>query len=180
MNYENILFDQERGIATITLNRPEKLNAYTTEMGDEVTRLDRLEPELNVLEPGDERDTTTPRAMTNLIARIFTNDVLSNGSRDLLQTWMRETMTGTKRLRAGFPVDWQAGDKTGTSIGPKSLGRYNDVACVWFTHRAPLVVSCYFESPVGTPDMRDEDQAVLAKVGYIAARWALDVLNVAG
>jgi 2-(1,2-epoxy-1,2-dihydrophenyl)acetyl-CoA isomerase len=36
MAYQNILFDVSDGIATITLNRPDKLNAYTTEMGDEV------------------------------------------------------------------------------------------------------------------------------------------------
>ena len=37
MEYSNILLEESDGIATITLDRPEKLNAYTTEMGEEVT-----------------------------------------------------------------------------------------------------------------------------------------------
>jgi 2-(1,2-epoxy-1,2-dihydrophenyl)acetyl-CoA isomerase len=37
MTYNEIILDQDGAIATITLNRPDKLNAYTTSMGDEIT-----------------------------------------------------------------------------------------------------------------------------------------------
>lgn len=37
MTYQDILLDRDGAIGTITLNRPDKLNAYTTAMGDEVT-----------------------------------------------------------------------------------------------------------------------------------------------
>lgn len=36
MNYQEILYNASEGIATITLNRPDKLNAWTAKMGDEV------------------------------------------------------------------------------------------------------------------------------------------------
>jgi enoyl-CoA hydratase/carnithine racemase len=34
--YQTLLFDVEGGIATVTLNRPERLNAYTDAMGQEL------------------------------------------------------------------------------------------------------------------------------------------------
>ena len=36
MSYENILFDIREGIARLTLNRPDKLNSFTTSMHEEV------------------------------------------------------------------------------------------------------------------------------------------------
>ena len=38
MAYEQIQIDLKEGVATLTLNRPEKLNAYTAQMGTEIHR----------------------------------------------------------------------------------------------------------------------------------------------
>jgi len=42
MNYENILFHIEDGIAQLTLNRPDKLNSFTQAMHDEVRHAIRI------------------------------------------------------------------------------------------------------------------------------------------
>lgn len=40
-DFQNLLLEVRDGIATVTLNRPDKLNAYTTEMGEEVVAVFR-------------------------------------------------------------------------------------------------------------------------------------------
>lgn len=139
--------------------------------GDTVTRLDRLEPALNLVRPGDERDTTSPRAMAGLVGRYLTTDWLSPGSRDRLAAWMVATTTGAARIRGGLPKRWRAGDKTGTAQADGMVDKTNDIAVVWPPSGAPVVVTGYYDGPKATDATQDADQAVLAEVGRIAARW---------
>ena len=152
---------------------PAGLTAWLRRQGDAITRIDRWEPEMNVVAPGDERDTSTPAAIAATGARILTGPVLSPAGREQLVGWMVATQTGARRLRAGLPAGWKAGDKTGTGMHPKMPDRYNDVAIVWpGAQRAPWLLAAYFESRHRDSDrMRPEDEAVLADVGRLVGRW---------
>jgi beta-lactamase class A len=150
--------------------------AFTTllgALGDRVTRLDRYEPTMNLVLPGEVNDTTTPRAMAMTISQCLTGGLLTSKSRDLLVSWMIATQTGSKRIRAGLPKDWRSGDKTGTATAATMTDKCNDVAVAWPPGKAPMIVAAYFDSAVTSAETRDEDQAVLAEVGRIAAAWAL-------
>jgi beta-lactamase class A len=145
-----------------SLGGPSAITAFARRMGDNVTRLDRTEPELNVSSPGDIRDTTTPHAMLDDVQRLLLGDELSKTSREQLTTWLRATSTGNDTLRAGLPADWIVGDKTGGG----SHGERNDVAIVWPPNRKPLLIAAYYVNP----DIDDAGRnRVLAEVGRIAA-----------
>jgi beta-lactamase class A len=161
----NLLLQHLGGPAVFT----EKLR----ELGDDTTRLDRNEPAMMMVVPGDSRDTTTPNAMAKTIGKMLLTDWLSPASKALLIDWMVATRTGLKRIRAGLPADWRAGDKTGTGTYDRTdiPSRYNDIAIAWPPSGPPMIISAYYESPVHSQAMRDEDQAVLAAVGTIAASW---------
>ncbi len=167
----------DNGAANLLLRElggPAAFTAKLGSFGDSVSRLDHLEPAMNFVRPGEIHNTTTPEAMANLVARALTTDaILTTASRTTLIEWMVATETGLARLRAGLPSDWRAGDKTGTGITPSLANKTNDIAIAWPPGQAPLVITAYYESPSYFEDIRDEDQAVLAEVGRIAAAWRL-------
>jgi beta-lactamase class A len=141
---------------------PAGFTAFARSLGDEVTRLDRIETELNEATPGDQRDTTTPTAMLECMCRLVLGDALSEPSREQLTAWLIANKTGDKRLRAGLPKDWRVGDKTGTG----GNGATNDIAVTWLPGRGPILVTAYHAEAPGSADAHS---AVLAEVGRIVA-----------
>lgn len=165
------LVTSDNTAANVLLRRfggPSRLTAFWRSIGDGASRLDRLEPDLNVTPPGTELDTTTPAAMAATTARLVQGDVLTRDSRTLLKTWMADVRTGTDRLRAGFPAGWVSGDKTGTGVGP-DRHVYVDLAYGGPDGRAPLIVAAYFEPAELVAPMNPVATAALAAVGRIAA-----------
>jgi beta-lactamase class A len=153
---------------------PAAMTAYWRSLGDTISRADRYEPEMNFVPEGEVRDTTSPQAMARSMAQFLTTDALPSASREKLLGWMAETKTGTKRIRAGLPQSWRQGDKTGTGSSKKYNSKYNDIAIFWPPARTPVIVTAYYEADGRYTEMRDQDQAVLAEVGRIAAATAVE------
>lgn len=139
---------------------PAAFTQFVRSRGDEVTRLDRNEPTLNGNEPGDPRDTTSPRAMVALMQRVLCGDALSSVSRERLLGWMRATETGRERLRAGLPADWVVGDKTGTG----ERNAVNDVAIAVPPGRAPVLIAAYTSESSAEMKALQAAHADIAKV----------------
>jgi beta-lactamase class A len=105
--------------------------------------MDDYEPELNRVGPQDSRDTTTPRAIATDYRALVLGNALTADKRALLTDWLKGTLTGSKRIRAGLPQGWTVADKTGTG----DYGRANDIAIAWPPEGAPLVIAVMSDRP---------------------------------
>jgi beta-lactamase class A len=137
---------------------PEGLTSFARSLGDQLTRLDRTETDLNEATPGDPRDTTSPNAMAANFRKLLLGDALNAAARDQLTRWLVANTTGDSRLRAGLPRGWRVGDKTGTG----RHGSNNDVAIVWPSDRPPLIVACYLTG--ATLEMGGQNE-IIASIG---------------
>lgn len=155
------------------LGGPAAVTAKFREMGDNVTRLDRYEPDLGLVLSADLRDTTSPLAYAQFVRRITTGRLLQRGSRERLLQWMRNTATGPNRLRAGLPAEWRSGNKTGTGRTEGTTNKCNDVAITFPPRRNPIIIAAYFDSGEYTAQTEARHEAVLAEVGRVAAQWAI-------
>jgi beta-lactamase class A len=141
---------------------PAGYTRFARSLGDNVTRLDRNEPSLNEATPGDERDTTSPRAMAEDMQKVLLDDTLSEASRLKLEAWLIDDKVGDKRLRAGLPPSWRIGDKTGSGDN----GTANTIAIIRPPDRAPLIATVYYTGSSAPMDARN---AIHKEIGGLIA-----------
>jgi beta-lactamase class A len=165
------LITSDNTAANVLMKRfggPTSLTGFWRGIGDSVSRLDRYEPALNDVPPGSDMDTTTPKAMAMTTSAIVSGTVLSAANTAKIKGWMSEVRTGSERIRAGFPPEWEAGDKTGTGIG-KTKNTYVDLAYGGPRGRQPIIVAAYFEPARRVDPMDPVALKALADVGRIAS-----------
>ncbi|RBP90010.1 beta-lactamase class A [Cytobacillus firmus] len=148
------------------LGGPDGFEAALKEMGDTVTKPERFETDLNEAEPGDIRDTSTPKALAASLQKVLIGDFLPEEKRNLLTDWMRGNVTGDPLIRAGVPSGWEVADKSGAA----GFGTRNDIAIVWPPNREPIIVTI-----LSSRDSKDAeyDNALIAKTAEMTIK-ALD------
>ncbi|WP_410594908.1 class A beta-lactamase [Amycolatopsis sp. lyj-23] len=146
------------------LGGPAGLAEALRRVGDTTTHVDRVEPGLNDLAPGDVRDTSTPRAMAATLRAFTLGTALPPDKRAVLTDLMRANTTGAALIRAGAPAGWAVADKTGTG----SYATRNDIAVVWPPGRAPIVVIVMSSRPGQDAEHDDRLIAQAAKLVFDA------------
>nr|BFE51060.1 class A beta-lactamase BlaC [Saccharothrix mutabilis subsp. capreolus] len=141
---------------------PAGFTGFVRGIGDQVTRLDRWEPDLTSAIPGDPRDTTTPRAIGTTYREVVLGDALPPEKRDFLRDLLERSTTGTRRIRAGLPPGWRAADKTGTG----DHGTMNDIAFAWPPGAQPLVIAIMSDKP--EPDAKYDEALLAQAAAYVA------------
>lgn len=160
--------DSDNTAANLVVERiggPAAVTRFLRSVGDNVTRLDRNEPELNSATPGDERDTTTPVAVSQTLQKLALGEVLKPASRRQLIQWMRDDKVADALLRSVLPAGWTIADKTGAGAhGSRSI-----IAIAWPLTGKPIIVAIYITATDATLAQSNEAIARLGKVLFAPA-----------
>ena len=134
------------------INGPSDFTQFMRSIGDNVTRLDRIEPSLNEAFDGDQRDTTTPNAIVNSLNNLLFGNVLSKASKIQLKQWMIENKVTGSLLRSVLPDGWIIADRSGAGgYGSRAI-----TAVVWSTERSPIIISIYLTQTKASFKERDK------------------------
>jgi beta-lactamase class A len=149
-----------------TIGGPSAVTDFARSIGDDRTRLDRWEIELNTAIPGDPRDTSTPRALGGGYRSLLSGDVLAPPQRQQLEDWMRANETSS--MRTGLPDGWTTADKTGNG----DYGSTNDVGMAYGPQGQRLLLAIMTRSQANDPKAAN-NRPLIGELTKLLMPWLL-------
>lgn len=141
------------------INGPKALTQFLRDIGDNVTRLDRIEPQLNQALKDDKRDTTSPSAMVKTLHTLLFGNVLTAPSKAQLTQWMIDNKVTGSLLRSVLPKPWSIADRSGAGgFGSRAIA-----AIVWSEKQTPLIIAIYLTQTEATKAERDKAIATIGE-----------------
>ncbi|SMY35440.1 class A beta-lactamase [Photobacterium andalusiense] len=150
--------------ANLVLNNiggPKSVTQFIRTLDDKITRLDRIEPNVNNVSAAELRDTTTPIAINSTLYHLLYTDALSTSARAQLKQWMMDNKVSDPLLRAVLPAGWHIADRSGYD---STYGSRGITAAVWQQGKQPIMISIYL-AQTGKP--MAELNTTIANIGQL-------------
>ncbi|OBU13844.1 hypothetical protein AYY19_07030 [Photobacterium aquimaris] len=150
--------------ANLVLNNiggPKSVTQFIRTLDDKITRLDRIEPNVNNVSTAELRDTTTPIAINSTLYHLLYTDALSTSARKQLKQWMMDNKVSDPLLRAVLPAGWHIADRSGYD---STYGSRGITAAVWQQGKQPIMISIYL-AQTGKP--MAELNTTIANIGQL-------------
>lgn len=149
-----------------TIGGPQAITDFARSIGDDRTRLDRWETELNSAIPGDPRDTSTPHALGTGYRNLLTGDVLGPPQRQQFEDWMRSNETSS--IRPGLPEGWTTADKTGNG----DYASTNDVGIAYGPDGRRVLISVMTRTRSDDPKAPN-NRALIGELTTLLLPWLI-------
>lgn len=138
------------------------MNEFASSIGEHSFRQDNDWPkEAFSGGKGNLSDTSTPKSMVTILRELLEGDTLGVIEKELLNEWLEETKTGKLRIRAGAPIGWRIGNKTGTGA---RYGTTNDLAILRPIKHSPIYIGIYYTSDERDSPKREDIISTSAKI----------------
>ncbi len=145
-------------LAMKALGGPSAVTAFLRGIGDDTTRLDRWETELNEAAPNDPRDTSTPLAMLSSLEKVTLGDALRASAANQLIGWMEHNTVSDALIRSVLPEGWTIADRSGAG----GNGTRNITALLRDDKGTALIIVIFMTGARVEPAQRN---AAVAKIG---------------
>ena len=145
---------------------PSQVNEFLRQLGVNDLVVLNTEAELSRDQQAQYRNWATPQSALHMLRLLHEGRGLSPASRALLLSWMTETKTGARRIRAKLPPGAIVADKTGTSGTVKGVtAATNDIGLITLPDGRHLAIAVFVSDSTAPQSVRE---GVIAKIAHAA------------